>query len=786
MKFGIIHLYVCLCGMTWFMSCSTTKYVGEEQYLLDKVVIRTDNPEVKTSEMKSYLQQRPNHRIFGLFKWPLYVYNWSGADERKWLNKQLRKMGEPPVLLDTLPAEQSRIQLEQYMFNRGYTNARVEMSVDTPENKKAVLRYTVTAGEPYRIRNYNSHVDDPEIDAIIHREAPRRSFLQSVFRSVLEEYGSHIKEDMLFDRVVLDKERQRLTTLLRNNGYYAFNRDYIGYWADSTSLGHHVDLDMYIKPNERALQNGGAGSQRHRPYYINSVKILTNYDALNPGGGTADDDYLITDSTVSRGTNIYYGKNGRSIRPRVLQQSSYLTLGALYNERNVEQTYASYSSLKALRYMSIRFDESEEADTMKLDCTILTAPAKRQGVRYDVEGTNSAGDLGFASSLTYQHRNLFRGSELFLAKVRGGYEFLSSTEERGNYWEFAGESSLHFPHFLFPFVSYDFRRNIRATTEFRMSYDEMRRPEYHRSIVSGGWIYHWQDRINTLARHTFRLVDINYVFLPFKREDFIDKLPETTALYNYSDQFIVSTGYVYSFNNYNPMERRRNTYSFRVAIESAGNLMYAVSNLFGARKDEGGLYKLFGINYSEFLKGDIDFARSLMIDERNSVAFHVGLGVAYPFGNTNELPFERRYYAGGANSNRGWSVRSLGPGSMHKTDTTSFIHQVGDIRLDANVEFRARMFWKLELALYVDAGNIWTIRKYDYQKDGSFDFGRFQKEIAVSYGLGLRLDFDYFLVRFDTGLKAYNPQETDSRKWAITNPNFKNNFAWHFAVGYPF
>lgn len=784
MRSGTSRYIIGLCCMIGLISCSTTKYVGEGQYLLDKVKIVTDTPDVKPADMKSYLQQHPNYKIFGLFKWPLYVYNWSGSNEKKWLNKQLRRMGEPPVLLDTTLTEQSVTQLERYMFNHGYTNARVNALTDTVKSKKAVLKYSVKAGEPYRINTYDSRVDDPTIDSIIHLEAPRYSFLQSIFRSVPKEYNSFIKEDMLFDRVVLDKERQRLTTLLRRRGYYAFNRDYIGYRADSSSLRHYVDLDMYIKPNEYTTQSGETSQRRHRQYYINRIKILTDYDPLNPDA--TGDEYIVTDSATSRGVKIYYGKGGRSVRPNVLQQSCYLIPGTLYNERNVEQTYASYSSLKVLRYMSIKFEEFEESDTMKLNCTILTAPEKKQGVRFDVEGTNSAGDFGAASSMTYQHRNLFKGSELFSAKIRGGYEFLSSTEQKGNYWEFAGETSLHFPHFLFPFVSYDFRHKIRATTEFKMSYDEMRRPEYHRSILSGGWIYHWQNRINTLARHTFKLLDINYVFLPKKNEDFINSLPETTALYNYTDQFVVSMGYVYSFNNYDPMERRKNTYSFRVAVESAGNLMYAMSNIFNAPKDEKGFYKLFGINYSEFIKGDIDFARSFTIDKRNSVAFHIGLGVAYPFGNTSELPFERRYYAGGANSNRGWSVRTLGPGSMQKTDTTTFIHQAGDIRLDANIEYRSKLFWKFELACYIDAGNIWTIRNYEYQKNGNFDFRRFHKEIAVSYGLGLRLDFDYFLVRLDSGFKAYNPQETGSKKWAISDPNFKNNFAWHFAVGYPF
>jgi hypothetical protein len=371
-------------------------------------------------------------------------------------------------------------------------------------------------------------------------------------------------------------------------------------------------------------------------------------------------------------------------------------------------------------------------------------------------------------------------------KVRGGYEYLSSAQARGNYWEFAGETSLHFPAFHFPFVSYDFRRKVRATTEFRMSYDQQRRPEYLRSVVSGGWIYHWQNRINALARHTFRLLDINYVFLSDMDEDFKNDLPITTALYNYSNQFIVSMGYAYTFNNYDPMERGRNTSYFRVALESAGNLLYAISNLTGAKKDDYGSYNFLGVNYSQFVKGDVDFARSLTVDRRNSVAFHIGMGVAYPYANSKEIPFERRYYAGGANNVRGWGVRSLGPGSMQKDSTTSFIHQAGDIRMDANIEYRSRLFWKFELAFYVDAGNIWTVRKYNYQPYGNFDFKRFYREFAVSYGLGLRLDFDYFLVRFDTGFKAYNPQETGVRKWAIANPNFKNNFAWHFSVGYPF
>ena len=391
-----------------------------------------------------------------------------------------------------------------------------------------------------------------------------------------------------------------------------------------------------------------------------------------------------------------------------------------------------------------------------------------QGFGVDLEGTNSAGDFGFASSLNYQHRNLFKGSEVFSAKVRGAYEALSSQSDGSSYWELGAESSILFPRFLFPFVSDNFKRKIRASTEFKVSYGIQTRPEYRRAILSGGWSYIWQDRSNMQARHTFKLLDIDYVHLPKIDPTFEEELPESMKLYNFTDQFVVGSGYTYSFSNYNPQNRLRNTHSLRVSFEMAGNMLYAISKLSHADKDKKGLYRLFGINYAQFVKGDIDFSKSIVLDSRNKLAFHAGVGVGYPYGNAKMLPFERSYFSGGANSVRGWSVRSLGPGSMQISPNGT------------------KMFWKFEMAAYVDAGNIWTMHKDKDRENANFDFARFYKEIAVSYGLGLRLDFDFFLLRFDTGMKAYDPQMRGKKRWAVLDPNLKGNFAWHFAVGYPF
>jgi outer membrane protein assembly factor BamA len=679
--------------------------------------------------------------------------------------------------------EQSVNELRRFYINKGYMNAEVSATIDTSRHKKAVVRYNVVSNTPFRILDYQIQLDDPKIDSIAKLEASPPSFLSRAFRMYTDDYTSLVKDSALFDRDILDRERQRITNLLRQRGYYAFNRDYLSYLADSTLQRNMVDLDLLLKPFRLQKPDGNVVDTVHRQYYIKDVSIVTDYNPL-----TLEEDTALRHDTVSVGNlHILYGKNGRSIRPSVLRRSNFIMPGQRYDERTVEQTYASFATLRALRNVNIRFSEVEENDTMKLNCTILTSPAKLQGVGVDLEGTNSAGDFGFATSLNYQHRNFFKGSEVFSAKLRGAYEALSGKHEgSSNFWEFGAETSVLFPRFLFPFLNENFRRKIRATTELKLSYSVQTRPEFKRAIASVNWNYIWQDRSNMQARHVFKLLDIDYVHLPEISQSFKDSLPETTLLYNFTDQFVLGTGYTYSFNNYNPQNRLRNTHSMRFSFEMAGNLLYGLSKITGADKDEEGRYELFGINYAQFVKGDVDFSKSIVLDSRNKLAFHVGVGVGYPYGNSKMLPFERSYFSGGANSVRGWSVRSLGPGSMPEDSVKSFAQQVGDIRLDLNLEYRTKLFWKFEMAAFVDAGNIWTFHKDETRPNGNFDFSRFYKEIALSYGLGLRLDFDFFLLRFDTGMKAYNPQQSGKRKWAILHPNFKNNFAWHFAVGYPF
>ena len=497
-------------------------------------------------------------------KWQLFVYDWSGKNEKKWLNKQLRRIGEAPVIMDSMLVNQSAEELRRYYINKGFVNAEVTATLDTTRRKKATVTYAITENEPYRIQPYRMYINDAKIDSIARLQPPKRTWYSSAFRTYSSDYTPLVKDSVLFDRDVLDKERQRITTLLRRRGYYAFNRDYLTYLADSSSMNHEVDLDLMLRPYRKQLPDGSVTDTTHQQYYINNVTIVTDYDPL-----TFDGNQRHRSDTVSLdGIDVVYLDGKRTLRPKVLERNNFIIPGTLFNERNVEQTYASFSTLRGLRNVNIRFNEFERQDSMLLDCTILTSPAKLQGFGVDLEGTNSAGDLGFATSLNYQHRNIFKGSEVFSAKIRGAYESLSGGGqlESNNYWEAGAEVAFFFPRFLFPFASENFRRKVRATTELRASYSIQTRPEFTRSIISGGWNYIWQERSNSQARHVFKLLDIDYIHLPKIESSFRDSLPKSTFLYNFTDQFILGLGYTYSYNNYNPQDRMCNTHSLRTSF----------------------------------------------------------------------------------------------------------------------------------------------------------------------------------------------------------------------------
>lgn len=641
-----------------------------------------------------------------------------------------------PVIYDTLQARLSCQDLMTAMQNEGYMNAGVSLYTET-KGKKLKATYLLHPGQPFLIGKVNYDIQDEGILQLLHLDQPA---------------NQQIKPGMRFSVETLDNERKRIAGLLSDNGYFRFNKDFIHFAADTIMGRKDIALTLQLR---KYKPNNNSPEVDHTRYLIRDVLFQSN-----------DSDRI-------------------HLRKQVLLNATAIKEGRPYDASALQRTYNNFARLQAVKYTNIKF--AEVPDTNLLDCHIQISTNKPSTISFQPEGTNTAGDLGAAASITYTNRNLFHGSEQLSIEFRGAYEAITGLEgyQDQNYTEFSVETKLVFPRFLAPFLSKGFRRRQTASSEWAVSWDFQNRPEFHRRVFSSAWRYRWSEPKHHL-NYRFDLLDLNYVYMPwisstFKR-DYLDNAENRNAIlrYNYEDIFIMKTGFTVSYTD--------GVDAVRANFESAGNLLNGVSKGFGFKTNSQGQHTLFNIAYAQYVKFDFDYTHLFQFDKRNALALHAGLGVAYPYGNSTVLPFEKRYFSGGANSVRGWSVRELGPGKFKGTDgRIDFINQTGDVKLDLNAEYRSSLFWKLQGALFIDAGNIWTLRNYAEQPGGQFKFTEFYKQIAASYGMGLRLNFDYFILRFDVGMKAINPAyESEKEHWSIIHPKLSRDFDFHFAVGLPF
>ena len=752
------------------VACSGTKYVPEGAFLLDKVAVQADNNDTKSTDLSTYIRQKPNNRWFSVIKTQLYIYNLSGRDSTKWYNRMLRRIGDAPVVYSEYDTQRSQEELKKAVQNMGYMGAEVYTDKKI-KKKKIEVTYRVASGKPYIVRSVKLDVKDKKIAEYLQNDSA----------------NSLLRPGMLLNVNKLDNERQRITSFLQQNGYYRFNKDFISYSADTVRSTYLVDLTLHLLQFKAYTDNEPSD---HKQYKIGKVSFITDYDVLQ---SSALSSIEINDSIHYKNYPIYY-KDNLYLRPKVLVDNLQIRPGELYNERNVQRTYNNFGRLSALKYTNVRFFDTQVADTNLLNCYVLLTKGRHQSVAFEVEGTNSAGDLGAAASVSFQHRNLFHGSETFMVKLRGAYEAISGLQQgysNDNYTEYGVESSINFPSFLFPFLATDFKNRIRATTEFGLQYNSQQRPEFSRKVASASWSYKWSN--SRKSQHRFDLLDVSFLYFPWVSDTFKQKYEENNQSYifeyNYKDRLIVRMGYMFNYNSAGERMAnntiKSNSFSIRAGLESAGNVMYAISNLTKQSKNSDGEYSLLSIPYAQYVKGDFDFSRNIVIDDKNAIAYHVGVGIAVPYGNSKSIPYIKQYFSGGANSVRGWSVRELGPGSF--PGDGNYLNQSGDIKFDASIEYRSKLFWLLQGALFVDAGNIWTIKEYENQPGGQFDISKFYKQIAFAYGLGIRIDLDYLVFRIDGGMKALNPAYSSGKqRYPILNPNFKRDFTFHLAVGYPF
>ena len=736
-----IGLVLCL------MSCNTTKFVPQGEYLLNKANIKVeDTKEVAISDLKNYLQQKQNTEILGFWKLQLGIYNTASLDTAKWTSKNARRIGEAPVIYAPELTDRSMVQLKKAMQNKGYFTAQVDTTI-TVKDRKVNITYHVTAGEPYIIRRY------------------RVGFEHEELKQIAQDQRRLISEGMQFDVDMLNQERQRIARAMRRNGCYYFDEDMIQFVADTTRLKKQVDVTVklsdyvtQLSPEEQA--------QVFRHYKISHVHFHIDYEI-----GRAPEGERMRASM--KGNYEFTWVGDQLLRENVLIRNCPIQPGDKYNEVRVERAYSNLNQLAPIKYVDISFDPISEDE---LDCHIVLSRSKLNSISVEAEGTYSAGDWGIAAGVGYANRNLFKGAEEFTIDGRTSYEW---RQNGGRAIEAKASTGLKFPNSLAIDLNYNY---------------QTRPEEYTRSIFGAGLQYQLRQRLSRW-QHQFRFADISYVYLPWISDAFRDQFLQSTNIlkYSYENHFIVGWGYSGSYSSFLSRQPYRSYTNVNYNIETAGNLMLGLAEAFRFPTDSEGKYTLFGTRFAQFAKADVSFTYNQIFNPSHRLVYHADLGLAVPYANSQAVPFEKRYFAGGANSVRGWTARSLGPGGYRGNGSMiDFNNQSGDIRLNLSVEYRAKVWSIIELAAFVDAGNIWTIFDYETQPNGQFHWNEFYKQIALAYGVGVRLDFSIFVFRVDFGVKLYDPSrmygELYGTQWrTIPNGlNWQEDMSFHFAIGYPF
>ncbi|MDD3201226.1 MAG: BamA/TamA family outer membrane protein [Bacteroidales bacterium] len=719
-------LIICLA----VVSCSTTKLVPEGEYRLteNKVVI-LNSGSFNSSDLVPYIKQKPNDYYIGRWNPFLYVYNWSSGNDTGW-DKFVEKLGVKPVIFDSTLIDGSKKGMLSHLEYLGYYNSDIS-NVTDKNNKKARVRYDVTLGKRYPIHDINYVVRDSMLVKIIAKDSANCTINR----------GDALSQD------ALENESERLATLFKNNGYYGFTKNFFFYFADTTRVQNMADLTVKLEDYTR--NESASTAKPHIQYYIGDVEII-------PQGGF-------------------------KVRKKFLNNLNTIEPGNLYREKDVNTTYERFSSVRLFSTVNV---ELQESDSAKVDCRILLSPSKLQGIKLNLEGSfNSTGLFGITPSLSYSHKNIFHGGEELSLGFSGNFQFKFNDPTRST--EFAISTALTFPQFLL--LPASLFKTTLPQTNINFTYNYQNRPEYTRNIISTAYGYRWSMRKN--FHYQIYPLQMNVVRIFNMSPDFYEKLNDPYLINAYQNHFDFGAGTMFYYTTDASINPKHSYFYLRWQSDLAGNLLSLFNKAMST--DESGSHLIWGIPYSQYVRTEISAVTTIKFGSSNqfAVAGRALAGFGYAYGNSSVLPFEKFFYAGGANSMRGWQSRSVGPGMAPLDQTFSIANQTGDMHLEANIEFRFPIFWKLQGGLFVDAGNVWNLPRGEIDGQARdplslFYWNNCLKTTALDWGAGIRLDFNMLLVRLDLGIKTYDPSSNGWQEPSLWLK--KGGYAIHFGIGYPF
>ncbi|MDR1524260.1 MAG: BamA/TamA family outer membrane protein [Tannerella sp.] len=775
---GLSGLYgYMLCGMIAAVtSCSTTAnlpageilYTGiADIHITDKDSITVDDELL--DRIESAFACPPNNALLGSSstRTPvplgLWVYNANvnrkGAFHR-WTMKQL---AAKPVLISSVRPETRVLIVRNILRDNGYfgNTTGYEIIPDKKDSLKAKVRYEVTLNDPY------------VIDSIEWRRMQHRG--DTLLR--LNEAERLVNAGDLFGTGKLDAERQRIAALMRNNGYYYFRPEYIVYQADSTLSPHKVSL-------RAGLKQGVPRSVLH-PWKVGDISVhLRGYDNERPTDSVYYKDLLI----------CYEGK--LRVRPSVLYDQLQFGKGDLYSLAKQAETQTAINRLDIFRFTEFQYapkDTTLACDTMNVRInTLYDYPLNGVfEVRATVNDNNYAGP---GASLNLTRRNAFGGGEVLTASIYGAYEWntgaknIRNTGVINNYGT-GIKGNIQFPRLVLPQIgkrAYDFS----ASTYLDFDIGVLNRAKYYTMLrFEGSLSYEFVP--NPIRRHVFTPFRLAFNRLQETTRDFDSIVAFNPSLsQSLENQFIPSIGYSYTLDNSSVREERNKTW-WRFTVSEAGNLVSGIYALFGRKP--GKQNAIFGNPYAQFLKATTELRYNYYIDRNQRLAMRIGGGIIYSYGNSEVAPWNERFYAGGANSIRAFTIRGIGPGRFRPDpeNVYAYIDQNGDWKLEGNIEYRGRLVGDLDIAIFLDAGNVWLLRSDKTRPGGIFEWKHFLNDIALGTGLGFRYDMDMLVFRFDVGYALHFPYDTgsanvSSRKKYFNSPSFWDSIGLHIALGYPF
>lgn len=760
--------HIAFSAIALFSSCTATHFLPADEKLYTGADIKVvsneklKNKKIITRLAESTLKQKPNKKFLGM-RPALWLYFAAGDSSksrfRKWLKE---KPGEPPVYISAVkPSEYSGL-IDAKLFNAGIFEAHTSYSIHE-KKKTASVSYICTVHNPYRIQKIKFPQSDDRLSVLI-RESENKSILKS---------GTPYSLDNL------KAERERLDGVLKNNGFYFFNSGYILFEADTNNYEKTVSLEVTIKKE--------APAKALTPYKLNNIYIEPDYslDSINE---------TTRQMPFTRDSILF--KSAPNMRPRVILRSIFLRPGDIYSRDKHNMTLNRLMTMGNFKFVSIKFTERDSDKQRLLDADIFLTRMPKRTFRSEVDFVSKSSDfLGPRLTLSYRNRNALNGAELLTLSLSSSIETQLSGKYKNLFsYEIGPQIEFYIPRFVVPFKIKNPTSYYIPKTRFMAGYSYMKRIDYF-NLASLKFLfgYKWKENIKT--EHELNPVNVTYLSVSNKSETFSALLESNPFLMkNYEEQLIAGILYNYTFNE-QVIETQKNQFYINPSVELAGNMLTAFNKIFyGETPSAENPQRFAGIVYSQFVRLAVDIRHYFNFSKKNKIVlrFYSGLGKAY--GNSVSLPYSKQFFSGGPNSIRAFEINSLGPGTyiQDKNSTSAFLEYGGDLKLEANAEYRFNIIRILKGALFIDAGNSWLLKSNPGISSPPFSINRFSKELAAGTGFGLRIDASFFVIRFDLAMPLRKPWLNEHERWVIDQIDFgssswrKDNLILNIAIGYPF